>query len=184
MNQCTVFSERPIPRPLGFLEIWKIGPDGQATLDAKASGPNLVVDTARKIMSRLAGGAFPDSGGMPAVIPGVNGDDVPIITGMPELAVAKMQWGSSNTAPAAGQTALIAPLGLQKPVSVDYPTPMSVRFISILGNADLNGETLREVVLLTHSNLVFARKTFVPSGNPPNEKAYAFTWEFRWTINF
>ena len=99
---------------------------------------------------------------------------------MPELAIANMQWGTDSTTPVASQEALIAPLGLKKPVEVEYPGPTSVRFTSVLDYGDLNGESLREVVLLTHSGLVFARKTFVPE----EEKAYAFLWTFIWTINF
>jgi len=178
--------EDGVSGPTGYLEVWKTGPDGQTTLAQEASGPNLVVNLARVILSRLVGGAAPDSFGQFGSIPtqtlGPGGTPlaVPIVSGIPELAIAKMQWGTSPAVPSPGQEALLAPLPLQKGVTVEYPSGTQVTFTSVLDNGDLNGEDLAEAVLLTHSNLVFARKTFTA----PETKAYAFVWTFRWTINF
>jgi hypothetical protein len=166
--------------PSGRLELWRTDSDGQATFDGQASGPNTVVDLARVIMSRLMGGAAPDSFGNPASIPTVTLGTIPIVAGMPELAVARMQWGTDGTPPSATDEALRSPLPLQKPVLVDYLSNTKVQFTATLANADLNGEYLREAVLLTHSGLVFARRVFTPE----HEKSYAFTWTFKWTITF
>lgn len=112
-------------------------------------------------------------------------------------AIRYMRVGTDATAAARTDTALVSPVaGAESFVrisNIDFPTNNSVRFVGTLGAEQANGNTLREVALLTRGNTskpvtdpsastnsrVFARRVTTPS---PKDDTVQF--EYAWTLSF
>jgi hypothetical protein len=103
-------------------------------LIADDESDNLVVDQGLLAMAKLMGGDDP-AVGKPA---------------------AKVQVGTSATAPAAGDTTITA--AFTKVISaVSYPTPKSVRFDSTIQTSEANGMTIQEYGLCNTDDVLYAR---------------------------
>jgi len=153
--------------------------------------PNLVVDLARQMLSRLVGGAS----GSPSINSGLHG--VVSITALSELLPSRMKWGNGGHDPSSPATAippaasdediyapinvLAAPLTTYKSVTVDYPSDTSVRFTATLLNAEGNTPgTLSEEGLFSYTGaveLLWARSTYGLIS-----KSAAISLEFRHTF--
>lgn len=94
---------------------------------------NIVVDLSKQQLARLIGGDVTNR------------------------SLTKIGFGTSNTAPAAGNTALtdayVKLLG-----SVTYPTTNSVEYAFTLGTTEANGKAIIEFGLYTAGDVLFARK--------------------------
>lgn len=147
---------------------------------------NLVVNLSRRLMSRLIGGA------LNGATVDVAGTDYPIT--VPEsLFISQMRWGTGGhnpstptvpIPPSSGDESLTLPITspVFKPVTIDYPTDMSIRFTATLGLDEANGEGLSEEGLFAAGEgvaIMFARKTFGLLTKTPD-----FSFEFRHTIIF
>ena len=128
------------------LEIWRLG-----RLVEVVDEPNLVVVGSKTCLSRLIGGAF---------------------TGK---AITTIGFGTSGTAPAAGNTALTG--AFTKAVdSVSYPGSNQVRFAFSLSTSEANGMAILEFGLLTGDGTLFARKVRASAFNKDSDLSVSGTW--------
>ncbi|SAK98601.1 hypothetical protein AWB80_07557 [Caballeronia pedi] len=116
---------------------------------------NLIVTNSQQIHAKLLGGA---------------------ITGM---SVTQIGFGTSLTAPAAGNTSLTSAY-MKTLDSVSYPAANQVSFNFSLGSAEDNGVNIGEFGLFTASGLLYARKTRTSA--IPKASDLSFTGS--WIINF
>ena len=171
-------------KPRGELEIiaTHVGSGEKKVL---VDGANLVVNLARRDMSRLIAGAYTDL--LPATT----------LAELKARCVTKMSWGSgghypSNPTipipPTSNDSALAIEIGVvgKKSVTYDFPASMIVRFESSLGESEANGYGISEAGLWTNDNpdspgnpILFARKTFGLI-----TKTSDFIITFRWKIIF
>lgn len=137
---------------------------GQFILDIFRNGeliehtdePNLVVDTSKLILSRLAGG-----------------EDLSL------WAVSKIGFGSNGTKPVAGNATLTSPF-IKALGSVSYPNNRSVAFIFTLEASEANDKQISEFGLLSGNRTLFARKI----RNEPLPKTNEISLSGQWIINF
>jgi len=141
-----------MPMPKGRLEVEvenvKTGGVQEHTYE------NLVVTNAKKIMARLLGGLDAS-----------------------DWAIARMVFGTGDTAAADSDVALEVPITPQKDVTVDYPDDASVRFTATLESDEANGFPVNEAGLYSGSEGIFSRVVFGPL-----TKSSDFRFVFRWTI--
>lgn len=71
----------------------------------------------------------------------------------------KIGFGTDATAPAVGDTGLTATVLIKPITGSSSPTPTSVKYDWFLGNAEHNGNTIREFGLMGTNDAMFARKT-------------------------
>jgi len=175
----------------GTLIIIAYARDG-SVLWRRDEGENLVVTTGRQMMSRLLGGN-------PSATIQTNGGRTVNISGVGDLFVTTMVFGSGGHNPTSGTPLVVSPseetisvpltsLPSGKPVSVNYPgTPPGDKSIEFIANVDFseaNGETFSEEGLFnalfgTSNELMFAKKNFAPI-----TKNNSFRLEFRHRIIF
>lgn len=138
-------------RPKGILTL-RMFRDGVEVVE---EGFNLVVDLSKQQLARLIGGDVANR------------------------SITKIGFGTSGTAPAAGNTTLagayVKALG-----SVSYPTTNSVEFAFTLGTTEANGMSIMEFGLFTAGDVLFARKTRAGAIVKDSDLAIAGTWR----INF
>jgi hypothetical protein len=116
---------------------------------------NLVVDLSKQQLARLIGGDVTNR------------------------SLTIMGFGTSGTAPAAGNTSLTGAytnaLG-----AVTYPTTNSVQYAFSLGTTEANGLSIMEFGLFTTGSVLFARKTRSGAIVKDSDLSLAGTWQ----INF
>lgn len=139
-------------RPEGIfsLEVWRRG-----ELIEVYEDENLVVDASKQQLARLIGGDVTNR------------------------SITKIGFGTSGTAPAAGNTTLtgayVKALG-----SITYPTTNSVQFAFTLGTSEANGLSIMEFGLFTAGDILFARKTRAGAIVKDSDLSISGTWR----INF
>lgn len=138
-------------------------PEGIFTLNVFRGGKlietyedkNLVVDLSKQQLARLIGGDVANR------------------------SITKIGFGTSGTAPAAGNTTLtdayVKLLG-----GVTYPTTNSVEFAFTLGTSEANGKSIMEFGLFTAGDVLFARKTRAGAIVKDSDLSLAGSWR----INF
>lgn len=118
-------------------------------------GYNLVVDLSKQQLARLIGGDVANR------------------------SITKIGFGTSGTAPAAGNTSLtdtyVKALG-----AVTYPATNSVQFAFTLGTSEANGKSIQEFGLFTAGDVLFARKTRAGAIVKDSDLSLSGTWR----INF
>lgn len=118
-------------------------------------GYNLVVDLSKQQLARLIGGDVTNR------------------------SLTKIGFGTSGTAPAAGNTSLtdayVKALG-----AVTYPATNSVQFAFTLGTSEANGKSIQEFGLFTADDVLFARKTRAGAIVKDSDLSLSGTWR----INF
>lgn len=118
-------------------------------------GYNLVVDLSKQQLARLIGGDVANR------------------------SITKIGFGTSGTAPAAGNTSLtdayVKALG-----AVTYPATNSVQFAFTLGTSEANGKSIQEFGLFTAGDVLFARKTRAGAIVKDSDLSLNGTWR----INF
>ncbi len=118
-------------------------------------GCNLVVDLSKQQLARLIGGDVANR------------------------SITKIGFGTSGTAPAAGNTSLtdayVKALG-----AVTYPATNSVQFAFTLGTSEANGKSIQEFGLFTNGDVLFARKTRAGAIVKDSDLSLSGTWR----INF
>lgn len=116
---------------------------------------NLVVDLSKQQLARLIGGDVTNR------------------------SLTKIGFGTSGTAPAAGNTSLtgayVNALG-----AVTYPATNSVQYAFMLGTSEANGLSIMEFGLFTTGDVLFARKTRSGAIVKDSDLSLAGTWR----INF
>lgn len=96
-------------------------------------GPNLIVDGSKYVHAQLLGGAVTNQ------------------------SVTKIGFGTSGTAPAAGNTALTNAY-VKNIDSVSYPASNQVQFNFSLTSGEANGKAILEFGLLTTGNTLYSRR--------------------------
>lgn len=138
-------------RPQGILTL-KVFRGGDEDEEA---GENLVVDLSKQTLARLLGGDVANR------------------------SVTKIGFGTSGSAPAAGNTSLTDAY-VKALTSVSYPATNSVEFAFSLGTSEANGKEIREFGLLTAGNMLFARKVRAGAIHKDSDISISGTWR----INF
>lgn len=135
-------------------------PQGVFTLEIRRHGElvelfqeeNLVVDLSKQQLARLIGGDVTNR------------------------SITKIGFGTSGTAPAAGNTSLtgayVKALG-----TVTYPTTSSVQFAFTLGTSEANGMSIMEFGLFTAGDVLFARKTRTGAIVKDSDLSISGTWQ-------
>lgn len=138
-------------------------PEGIFTLEIRRHGvlieryedSNLVVDLSKQQLARLIGGDVTNR------------------------SITKIGFGTSGTAPAAGNTSLtdayVKLLG-----DVTYPATNSVQYAFTLGASEANGKSIQEFGLFTAGDVLFARKTRAGAIVKDSDLSLSGTWR----INF
>lgn len=135
------------------------GPRGEFILNIYRGGElveqyrdaNLIVDGYKQLLSRLIGGAVANN------------------------SVTQISFGTSGTAPAAGNTAITNPF--TKPIdTVTYPAANQVSFNFSLGTAEANGKAILEFGLLSAGNVLFARKVRSTVLNKESDLTLSGSW--------
>lgn len=118
-------------------------------------GYNLVVDLSKQQLARLIGGDVANR------------------------SITKIGFGTSGTAPAAGNTSLtdayVKALG-----AVTYPATNAVQYAFTLGTSEANGKSIQEFGLFTAGDVLFARKTRAGAIVKDSDLSLSGTWR----INF
>lgn len=139
-------------RPQGIftLEVWRHG-----ELIERYQDCNLVVDLSKQQLARLIGGDVTNR------------------------SITKIGFGTSGTAPAAGNTSLtdayVNALG-----APTYPATNSVSFPFTLGTTEANGKSIFEFGLFTTGDVLFARKVRAGVIVKDSDLSLSGTWR----INF
>lgn len=116
---------------------------------------NLVVDGSKQVHAKLLGGSVTNQ------------------------SVTQIGFGTSLTAPAAGNTSLTA--AYTKALdSVTYPLSNQVTFAFSLGSSEANGKAIGEFGLFTAGGTLYARKTRTSALNKESDLSFSGTW----TISF
>lgn len=138
-------------------------PSGHFRLEVRRRGElidvfeekNLIVDGSKQTHARLIGGDVANR------------------------SVTQISFGTSLTAPVAGNTTITAPF--TKAVdSVTYPAANQVRFLFSLDTGEANGKAIGEFGLLTAGGVLYARKTRTAALNKESDITLSGTW----TITF
>jgi hypothetical protein len=112
---------------------------------------NLIVDLSKQIHAKLLGGAVANQ------------------------SVAQIGYGTSTTAPAAGNTGLTSPY-LKALDSVTYPLTNQVSFNFSLGTTENNGVNIGEFGLFTAGGTLYARKTRTTALPKASDLSFAGSW--------
>jgi hypothetical protein len=135
-------------------------PEGIFTLEVRRHGElielyedkNLVVDASKQQLARLIGGDVTNR------------------------SITKIGFGTSGTAPAAGNTTLtgafVKALG-----TVTYPVAGTVQFAFTLGTSEGNGLSIMEFGLFTAGDVLFARKVRTGAIVKDSDLTLAGTWQ-------
>lgn len=112
---------------------------------------NLIVDLSKQIHAKLLGGAVANQ------------------------SVTQIGYGTSNTAPAAGNTSLTGAY-MKALDSVTYPLTNQVSFNFSLGTSENNGVSIGEFGLFTAGNTLYARKTRTTVLPKASDLSFAGSW--------
>jgi hypothetical protein len=102
-----------------------------------------------------------------------------LLAQVPTTGPTHIAFGTSNTAAASGQTALVAEVQ-RFPLAVPSRANLAVVFKYYLGTSYMNGTTIREAGLFNASNVLVARRVVSPE--VPKDTDVAVTWA--WTLTF
>lgn len=112
---------------------------------------NLIVDGSKLMLSKLLGGTVTNN------------------------SVTQISFGTSGTAPAAGNTAITNPF--TKAVdTVTYPATGQVSFNFSLGTSEANGKAILEFGLLSGAGALFARKVRSSALNKESDLTLSGSW--------
>lgn len=112
---------------------------------------NLIVDNSKLIHAQLLGGAVANQ------------------------SVTKIGFGTSTTAPAAGNTSLTGQY-LKAIDGVTYPLTNQVSFQFSLGTSENNGVSIGEFGLFTAGNVLYARKTRTTAIPKASDLSFTGSW--------
>ena len=129
------------------LEVFREG-----ELVERVDEPNLVVVGSKSALSRLIGGAFT----------GKN--------------ITTIGFGTSGTAPVAGNTVLTGAFTKPLDASPTYPASNQVRFAFSLATTEANGLAIMEFGLLTADGTLFARKVRASALNKDTDLSFSGSW--------
>lgn len=135
------------------------GPSGELHLRIYRGGvlvetfieKNLIVDGSKQLLSRLLGGTVANN------------------------SVTKIGFGTSGTAPAAGNAALTNPT-VKALDSITYPDASKVSFNFSLGSAEANGKAIMEFGLFSAGDVLFARRVRATALNKDTDISLAGSW--------
>lgn len=116
--------------------------------------PNLIVNGAREAMARMAGGDVANR------------------------SVTQIAFGTSGTAPAAGDTAITGAF-TKNLGSVTWPSTYLASFNFTLGTTEANGMAIMEFGLLTAGNVLFARKVRTSVINKTSDLSFNGSWQIQ-----